>query len=356
MAPSSKPRILISRMSAIGDAILTMPVACALRERFPHAHLVWVVEKKAAPMVRNHPAIDEVIELERRWFTTIRGILHARSILQPHQIQIAIDCQGLTKSALAGWLSGATRRIGFAGRHGGELTPILNNELITPKSTHIVDRSLELLKPIGIDDPMVRWEMPIPSEALEWAATWREKLSSERIAILNPGATADSKMWEPDRFGQTAQIIHNRYGYRFVAIWGGEKERAMAEWIVRHSKGTAVMAPDTNLHQLAAVISTSNLFVSGDTGPLHMAVALGVPTIGLYGSTRPGDSGPYQQIALQKAFESGSRRHRRKADNRAMRQIHVSDLCAAIDQIQQTRTRSESESTHDASSSLQRAA
>ena len=110
----------------------------------------------------------------------------------------------------------------------------------------------------------------------------------------------------------------------------------MAEWIVRHSNGAAVLAPDTSLHQLAALISTSELFISGDTGPLHMAVALGVPTIGLYGSTKPGDSGPYQQIALQNAYESGSRRHRRKADNTAMRQIHVSDVCSAIDRLHQS--------------------
>ncbi|MGB1925063.1 MAG: glycosyltransferase family 9 protein [Rubripirellula sp.] len=329
------PRILISRMSAIGDCILTMPVACALRKQFPDAFLGWVVEKKAAPVVRNHPAVDEVIELERGWFTSLRGIRDTKAKLQNYQFEISIDCQGLTKSALAGRLSGARTRIGYSGRHGGELTPWLNNQLIEPSQTHIVDRSLELLKPLGIENPEVNWQMPIPNTELSWAKNWRTSLKAQAIAILNPGATADSKMWEPDRFGQTAQIIHKRFGYRSVAVWGGAKERAMAEWIVRHSNGSAVLAPDTNLHQLAAMISQSDLFISGDTGPLHMAVALKVPTIGLYGSTRPGDSGPYQQIALQNAYESGSRRHRRRADNSAMRQIHVSDVCAAIDKIHQ---------------------
>lgn len=322
-------------MSAIGDCILTMPVACALRKQFPDAFLGWVVEKKAAPVVRNHPAVDEVIELERGWFTSLRGIRDTKAKLQNYQFEISIDCQGLTKSALAGRLSGARTRIGYSGRHGGELTPWLNNQLIEPSQTHIVDRSLELLKPLGIENPEVNWQMPIPNTELSWAKNWRTSLKAQAIAILNPGATADSKMWEPDRFGQTAQIIHKRFGYRSVAVWGGAKERAMAEWIVRHSNGSAVLAPDTNLHQLAAMISQSDLFISGDTGPLHMAVALKVPTIGLYGSTRPGDSGPYQQIALQNAYESGSRRHRRRADNSAMRQIHVSDVCAAIDKIHQ---------------------
>ena len=111
MSPESSPRILISRMSAIGDAILTMPVACALRQQFPKAYIAWVVEKKAAPMVRGHEAVNNVIELERGWFTSPRGIREARRILRPERFDISIDCQGLTKSALAGWLSGARKRM-----------------------------------------------------------------------------------------------------------------------------------------------------------------------------------------------------------------------------------------------------
>ena len=338
MLNSKTPRILIARMSAIGDAILTMPVACALRAHFPGAFLGWVVEKKAAPMVREHPAVDEVIELERGWFTSLRGIRNTKAILRGYRFDTSIDCQGLTKSAMAGWLAGARTRIGYLGKHGGEITPWLNNRFVQPTSSHIVDRSLELLRPLGIETPRVDWQMPIPESARNWASDWRRTLPAQRVAILNPGATAASKMWEPDRFGQLAQIIHKRHGYRSVAVWGGATERQMAEWIVRHSGGTAMLAPDTNLHQLAALIDQSDLFVSGDTGPLHMAVALAVPTIGLYGATRPGDSGPYQQIALQNAYESGSRRHRRRADNTAMRQIHVSDVCAAIDKIHQSQT------------------
>ena len=99
----SGPRILISRLSAIGDAILTLPVACALRAEFPDAYLGWVVERKAAPMVRGHRALDTVIQLDRKWFVSPSGIQTARSLLRPHQFDISIDCQGNTKSALAGW-------------------------------------------------------------------------------------------------------------------------------------------------------------------------------------------------------------------------------------------------------------
>ena len=179
--------------------------------------------------------------------------------------------------------------------------------------------------------------LPIPEAARNWASRWRRTIPSARLAVLNPGASAPSRLWVADRFGATARYLGNRYGYRSVVVWGNSQERQMAEQIVAASEGTASLSPDTDLHHLAALVATSDLFISGDTGPLHMAVAVGTPTIGLYGSTRPGDSGPYGQIALQKAYESGSRRHRRNADNSAMRQIHVRHVCEAIDQVEEKR-------------------
>ena len=107
----------------------------------------------------------------------------------------------------------------------------------------------------------------------------------------------------------------------------------MASDIVATSGGAAIMAPDTDLQHLAALIESSDLFISNDTGPLHMAVAVGTPTIGLYGATKPGDSGPYGQVAIQKAYESGSARQRRGASNAAMCAIGVEHVSEAIDEL-----------------------
>lgn len=327
-----KPRILISRMSAIGDVVLTLPVACALRDHFPDAYLGWVVESKSAPMVRGHRALDTVIELPRGWFTSPAGIAAARAALLAHRFDVSVDCQGNTKSSLAGWLSGAKQRIGFGGRHGGELSRLLNHDRVRPVFSHVTDRSLELLTPLGVVHPTVRWDLPLPDSSTRWAAQFRRSLPPGRIVTLNPGGSWPSKLWEADRFAATARYLTDRYGYHSLVVWGSFEERLMAEQIVESSRGTATLAPDTSLHSLAALIGTTDLFISGDTGPLHMAVALGVPTIGLYGATRPGDSGPYGQPALQVEYESGSRRHRRKADNRAMRAIGVEHVCGLIDQ------------------------
>ena len=333
---TSSQRFLICRLSAIGDAILTLPVLCALRERFPEAYIAWVIEKKAAPMVRGHELADRVVELERGWFTSIAGIRQTRGLLRELNVSVSIDCQGNTKSSLAGYLSGAPRRIGYAGTHAGELSCLLNNERVTPVFSHLTDRSLELLTPLGIHSPKVRWQLPLSSEARSWAGHWRRTIASHRVAVLNPGGTWPSKLWEADRFAATARYLRDRYRCLSSVVWGSFDERLMAEEIVQLSDGAAVLAPDTDLHHLGALIEASDLFVSGDTGPLHMAVAVGTPTIGLYGATRPGDSGPYGQIALQKAYEQGSRRHRRTADNSAMRAIRVQHVRAAIDQLLKT--------------------
>lgn len=334
MNDGKQPRILISRMSAIGDCILTLPIACAIREHLPEAYLGWVVEKKAAPMVRGHHTLDAVIELERGWFTSPAGIRETKATLAKHHFDISIDCQGLTKSALAGWLSGAKRRIGFAGRCGGEVSRWLNNERVDPVFSHVTDRTLELLIPLEIHSPKIRWDLPLAQASRTWAMRWRRTIPHPKVAVLNPGATWASKVWEADRFAGTARYLRDRYGYRSVVVWGTFDERLMAEQIVNESAGAATLAPDTDLHHLSALIETADLFISGDTGPLHIAVAVGTNTIGLYGATKPGDSGPYGHVALQNDYESGSRRSRRRADNSAMRAITVADVCDAIDRLE----------------------
>ena len=338
IALPTAPRILVSRMSAIGDCILTLPVACSLRRHFPDAYIGWAVEKRAAPMVRGHQSINSVIELERGWFTKPSGIKSTRNTLREHNFDISIDCQGLTKSALAGYLSGAKTRIGFAGKHGGEITGLLNNTKVSPVFTHVTDRSLELLIPLGIHKPKVRWQLPLSASSRAWATRWRRTIKSNKLAVLNPGATWPSKLWEADRFAATARYLRDRYQYHSVAVWGTFDERLMAEDIVAKSKGAVTLAPDTDLHHLGALIETAHLFISGDTGPLHMSVAVGTDTIGLYGATKPGDSGPYGQIAIQNEYQKGSRKQRRRADNSAMRTIGVEHVCNMIDDIEAKRS------------------
>ena len=232
---TNSPRFLISRMSAIGDTILTLPVACALRDRYPEAHISWIVEDKSAPVVRDHRAVDDVIVLERGWFTSPSRIREARRQLGRVSCDVAIDCQGMTKSSLACFLSAAQHRIGYAGKHARELSRWFSNVKVKPVFHHLTDRSLELLTPLGIHSPTIRWDLPIAAPARAWAVRYRNTIAAPRIAILNPGATWHSKRWLPERFGATARYLREQYGYQCVAVWGTSLDKSMASDIVATS-------------------------------------------------------------------------------------------------------------------------
>lgn len=336
MITSNPPRILIARMSAIGDTILTLPVACALRAHFPDAYLAWVVEEKSSAMVLGHGCLDEVLVLPRGWFTSPRRLLAARRVLRARRFDISIDCQGMTKSAFACRLSGARNRIGLRGAHGRELSSWLNNRLVESRRSHVVDRSLELLRPLGIRQPAVRWHLPLDNAS---RLRMRQAVAGLGLAgpyaVINPGATWNSKLWEMDRFARVAQHLGARHRLPTLVVWGGGRERGDAERIVAESGGQAVLAPPSTLIELAALIEGGSLFLSADTGPLHMAVAVGTPSIGLYGATRHEDCGPYgsPHVALQVQYQGGSHRERRNADNSAMRMITVDMVCERCDDL-----------------------
>ena len=334
---TSSPRILISRTGSIRETIMSLPLAVALREKFPDAHIVWATDKRAVPILARHRAIDQAIGLRSAWCTSPKSVEQTRRKLRSLNIDVAIDCQSVTKSALAGWLSGAPKRIGFRGRHGRELSRALNNVFVQPVFSHLTDRTLELLTPLEIHSPQVRWEFPLSEAARTWAERWRRAIPSSRLAIMNPGASWRSKLWECDRFAATAKYIRDRFGYRTVVAWGNDAERQMAQTIVFQARGAATLAPDTDLQHLAALIERADLFLGTDSAPLQIAAAVSTTAIGLFGSTRPQIYGPYEQISISEAFEGGSRRHRKRADNSAMRKIDVDQVCQAIDDIESKR-------------------
>ena len=157
---SHAPRILISRLSAIGDVIHSIPVLCALRDAFPQAFIGWVVEGRNGELLRGHRALDELIVVPRGWLKSPKEVLSLRRRLKALNFDTAIDVQGLTKSAFTSWLSGAKRRIGFEKPAGRELSSWFNRERVAPLKTHIIDRNLELLGPLGIHRPNVRFDLP----------------------------------------------------------------------------------------------------------------------------------------------------------------------------------------------------
>ncbi len=333
---NSAPRILICRTSAIGDCILTMPMLCALRDHFPRAYIAWIVERGAAPLLKDHACLDQLIVVNKGWLKSPREILNLRRQLRDLKLDVAIDPQSLTKSSLAAWLSGAKDRIGFGKPRGRELSVWLNSQIIAPTVTHLVDAQLQLLAPLGVTEPRVRFAVP-RDEAAEM--TMHAALQTLHLGCpfttFNVGAGWDSRLWPPQQYGRVAKHLGQRYRIPSLVVWSGDRERAWAQEVVAHSGGNAVLAPPTKLTELTALLRRSRLFIGSDTGPLHLAAAVGIPCVGLFGTTRPEESGPYgeQHTIVQTRYQDGTARQRRSAANDAMREITADSVCAACDSL-----------------------
>jgi ADP-heptose:LPS heptosyltransferase len=187
----------------------------------------------------------------------------------------------------------------------------------------MIDRYLELLSPLGVRRPPLRFGLQVPAEIDAWAAelTARPPLAGDYV-VLNPGAGWDSRLWPTERYVEVARQL-GQWGLGSLVTWGGKRERGWAEEIVAGAGPAAVLAPPTTLIELTAVARRARLLVASDTGPLHLAAAVGTPCVGLFGTTRREETGPLgsQHELLQSAYDSSDDRKRPGADNWAMRRI-----------------------------------
>ncbi|MCY2982884.1 MAG: glycosyltransferase family 9 protein [Planctomycetota bacterium] len=279
-------RILIVRLSAIGDCILSVPVLNALRRNFPNAKIGWVIERAASQLILGHKALDEMFVVSKKTFKSPSQLLAFGKTIRAWKPDITLDLQGLTKSSLIAWMSGAKDRLGFHRDQfdGREVSCILNNRLYRPESKHIVDRSLELLKLLGVDDSEVSFELPESDSNAAFAERTMRTLHMEgRFAMINVGAGWASKLWPADRYARVARHLGEQLGLPSLVVWSGDQERTIAEHVVLESSNHASLAPPTTLAQLSSLIRLASLFVGSDTGPMHLSAALGTPTIGMIG-------------------------------------------------------------------------
>jgi len=329
---------------------LTLPVLTALKRYWPDCRVTWAMESPTPKLLGHHPAMDQVLLVPRGYLKSWTAIRQLRRQLQAAQIDVALDPQSLTKSALLGWLAGAKLRLGFGGRYGKELSPWLNNRHVTPDPsvTHLLDRSLLLvdeLRRLAIanggrvaersgDRSPPPLHLPLPSEPRGWVqAQQAAGQIPDRFIVLNPGASWPSKRWENDRWATVARELA-RQGTPVVVTWAGPEEQAWAEEIVQAAGADVSLAPQTSLLELAALCQASCLFLGCDTGPMHMATAVGTRCVVLLGPTRPQDSGPYgnSHLSLQAWHQIEGSGRRKQADNTAMRAIQTDQVLAACHQ------------------------
>jgi heptosyltransferase-1 len=296
-----------------------------------------VVEGRSADFIEGHPAVDHVIRIPRGWWKSPKAVFQLRRTLRALRFDIAVDLQCLTKSAIAAWLSGAKRRIGKQGVHGRELSKWFHNELVPTDAEHVIDHYLEMVRPLGIQPSRARFDLPEHDAETEFAERVLRsyRLTPRRFAILNPGAGWNSKMWPAENYGEVARRLMADFGMPTLAVWGVPSEQPLADAIVASSKGAAKLAPPTSVAELAALCRRAGLFLGSDTGPMHLSVAVGTPTISMHGPSRAEWCGAYGRynIRLQARYADGSARERRQADDSAMRDITVEMAYAACREL-----------------------
>ncbi|MCH9649096.1 MAG: lipopolysaccharide heptosyltransferase I [Deltaproteobacteria bacterium] len=294
-------RILLIRTSALGDVVHTLPVLTALRRHFPEGHIGWVVESSMAPILQGHPDLDELIPVRfRAWrkrltkTVTWKEMLQFRRAIRSFQADVVVDLMGNHKAGAVAALTGCNRRIGFARRSRREPSSSLwINEGVHPRRLHAVERALELLEPLGVpfETPDFQGSKLFQGAAL---GDLQQVLPapSRPIALLIPGAGWHNKRYPTDSWGRVATQLRD-HGELSVLIPCGPGEEPLSEKIVDASHGAATNLGLVKLPALAALIRRSGIVLGGDTGPIHLAHALGTPVLCTMGPTTPYRHGPY---------------------------------------------------------------
>ena len=295
MGQDLRRNTLLVRLSSIGDVVHTLPALAALVRSGHQAG--WIVEPAARPLLEGHPGLARGVFAAppARGFalSAARPLLAG---LRRASFDVALDFQGLWKSAAWARLSGARRVLGFAGAFRREpASALLVSERIAQPAAarHVIDKNLALLQPLGIEALGLR-EFPLPDlskEVLRVEAALRH-WSFGPFVILNPGGGWESKLWPADAFAALATRLAGQGVSMLVTFGPGEE--ALADRIVAGSGGAARKAFDTTLREYVELARRARLVVAADTGPLHLACAVGTPVVGLFGPTDPERNGPFR--------------------------------------------------------------
>jgi heptosyltransferase-1 len=329
-------RLLVVRLGSLGDLVHTLPAVSAIHRTFPAVEIDWLVDAPHRDFLALVPLLAAVIVLRDR---SAGAWLAARSELRARAYDVALDFQGLLKSAALARLSGAQRVIGFTRKAAREglAAPFYSTRVEVGAGQHVIEKNLALAGSIGAATDAL--EFPLIETDTRVVTAVRESLTraglSASYALINPGAAWPNKRWPPAAFGRVTAGIRDRHGLASVVLWGpGEQE--IAGTIVQSSAGAAVAAPATSLHDLVGLARHARLIVSGDTGPLHIAAAVGVPAVGLFGPTNPRRNGPWneQDLSLSRYDVCDchyERRCRRDDEHWCLGSISVDEVAAAID-------------------------
>ncbi|MGH9430169.1 MAG: glycosyltransferase family 9 protein [Terriglobia bacterium] len=316
----SKKKLLVIRLSSIGDIVHALPAVAALGEAFPSTEITWAVERRYACLIEGNPHVRHILKLDTlgwrgRWgsLETFRQMRRAlRALRNPH-FDTAIDFQGLIKSGLIVLLSRAQQRVGLAGPWLREpLAGIFYTEKVTPPARrHIVEANLALVEHLGAQAG--KWQFPLPhrAEDEEYAKGQIERMGGGPFVLISPGGGWSRKRWAPSNYAALIKKLDAEFPGEMV-LTGSPSEESMIREILdaAHSRRARYLA--ASITQYIAMARRASLFVGGDTGPMHLAAAVGTPVVALHGPTDPARNGPFsdEDIALAgRPEKSRGRRH-----------------------------------------------
>ncbi|NDQ56418.1 MAG: glycosyltransferase family 9 protein [Acidipila sp.] len=333
----AEDRYLLVRLSSMGDILHALPAASALRTSFPAARLDWLVAEKWQPLVAAFAGLDTVIPLRRFSWPHVRKVT---SQLRANNYTCAIDFQGLYKSALLARLSGATRRVGFGAPAIRERGAVLfYTEQVVPAAKHVVDQNLALAAHLGARPPAqlpagdaaTLFPLRIPPEAESYASAALSASGVTDYFVLSPGGGWKSKCWPAERYGQLHRRLAKRLGYPGVVSFG-PGERDLAEAVRLAAGEPQPLLLEMDVLQLAAMLRRVKIFIGGDSGPLHLAGAVGAPVVGIYGPTDPARNGPYfpSDVSVRNATPAETTHHRGNSISPAMLSISVEQVEEAV--------------------------
>jgi heptosyltransferase I len=286
-----EPRFLVVRLGSLGDIVHTFPAVAALSESFPESEIVWLTHPRWRSLVESSRLTSDIWETETRSYRSVREII---SFIRKRNFTAAIDYQGLWKSSALPFLGRVPRRIGFSSHTIREFgVPILYTDRVRCTTTHIADQNGELSLRAGAKNGVAPVVLAVPTIQEVFVLRLLQSFGIERYVVLSPAGGWRSKCWPPDRYGTLCQKIHSELGLRCVLNYGpGEDDLVSA---VKASSGEAApIVYNGSLDQLMALLRNAVCIVGGDTGPLHLAVALGTPAVALFGPTDPARNGPYR--------------------------------------------------------------
>jgi heptosyltransferase I len=300
------PRILLIKLSAIGDVVHTLPFLEALRSRFPDARIDWMIEEEGEGIVAGHPGVDRFIVSRRKsWLKRLGGVKDAFSVmgevrrfireLRSVDYDLVIDLQGLLKSGLLAAIARGARKIGPSGGREGSRLALTESPVPVDYDEHAVDRYLRVARFLGCEDRGFPGVVPVNGKDDEAVASLLREfgLAGERVVAVNPMARWPTKLWDGARFARLIDRAAEELGVA-VVLTGGTADRGALEAISKASRTVPPnLAGRTTLREAAALYSRCAALVSTDTGPMHIAAAVGCPVLALFGPTAPWRTGPY---------------------------------------------------------------